>query len=89
MGMFVVLHLIAHHLSSPAFRLLVAKSSNYAEIAAASTVIQNILNECEMHRAYCAKWGVTLEELEGLEAKESQATTAYGAFIIDMGLQGA
>lgn len=39
-----------------------------------------------MHRAYCAQWGVTEEELN--TTSESPATTAYGAFILDTGLQG-
>lgn len=42
-----------------------------------------------MHRSYCVKWGITPDELEGKGAKESEATTAYGAFIMDCGLQGA
>ena len=39
-----------------------------------------------MHRSYCALWGVTEEELN--TTPESPATTAYGAFILDTGLQG-
>ena len=40
-----------------------------------------------MHVAYCAEFGVTLEELEA--TPEAPATMAYGAFLIDVGLQGA
>ena len=40
-----------------------------------------------MHVAYCEQFGVTLEELE--RTPESPATIAYGAFLIDVGLQGA
>lgn len=39
-----------------------------------------------LHRAYCAQWGITEEELN--TTPEAPATTAYGAFILDTGLRG-
>ena len=39
-----------------------------------------------MHKAYCASWGIDEFELE--TAPESPATTAYGAYLLDSGLQG-
>ena len=39
-----------------------------------------------MHASFFAQWGTSPRELERIP--ESPATTAYGAFLIDMGLQG-
>ena len=36
---------------------------------------------------YCAEWGITADELNS--TPESPALTAYGAFLIDIGMQGA
>lgn len=46
----------------------------------------NIAAETKMHVSYCAGFGISLEELES--TPESPATTAYGAFLLDIGLQG-
>ena len=66
--------------------LLAAKSSTFPAIKAATDTIINVVNEVNTHKGFCAKWGVTEEEL--LSTPESAATTAYGAFILDVGLQG-
>ena len=47
----------------------------------------HIAAETTMHMSYCGQFGVTLEELE--TTPESPATMAYGAFLLDIGLQGA
>lgn len=39
-----------------------------------------------MHVGYCAEWGITADELNS--TIESPALTAYGAFLIDVGIQG-
>jgi hydroxymethylpyrimidine/phosphomethylpyrimidine kinase len=39
-----------------------------------------------MHTSFFARWGTSFQDLE--RTPESSATTAYGAFLIDMGLQG-
>ena len=39
-----------------------------------------------MHASFFAQWGTSPRDLERIP--ESPATTAYGAFLIDMGLQG-
>lgn len=67
--------------------LLVAKSSVDAEFAAAAETVLAIVKEHKMHISYCAQWGVDLAELE--RTPESPACTAYGAYIMDIGLQGA
>ena len=49
--------------------------------------VQNILHEVSTnHKAFCVQWGVSEKELEG--TPESTATTAYGAYIMDIGFQG-
>jgi hydroxymethylpyrimidine/phosphomethylpyrimidine kinase / thiaminase len=55
-------------------------------MAAAETVL-SIAKESKMHVAFSAQWGVDLAELEC--TPESPACTAYGAYIMDVGLQGA
>lgn len=67
--------------------LLVAKSSTYAEFAAAAEVVLSIVKEHNMHVSFCAQWGVDLAELEN--TPESPACTAYGAYIMDVGMKGA
>ncbi|KAI6111233.1 Phosphomethylpyrimidine kinase-domain-containing protein [Pisolithus sp. B1] len=69
-----------------AHALLAAKSDSFAPILAATHVVSHIAKESSMHTSYCAQWGITKEELES--TPESSTTTAYGAFLLDTGLQG-
>ncbi|KAG8217117.1 Ribokinase-like protein [Butyriboletus roseoflavus] len=69
-----------------AYALLATKSDDFASISSAAKVMLQIETESSMHISYCAKFDVTLEELE--TTPESPATTAYGAYLISMGLQG-
>ncbi|KAI6046757.1 Phosphomethylpyrimidine kinase-domain-containing protein [Pisolithus marmoratus] len=69
-----------------AHALLAAKSDNFAPILAATHIVLHIAKESSMHTSYCAQWGITKEELES--TPESSTTTAYGAFLLDTGLQG-
>ncbi|KAI6124029.1 Phosphomethylpyrimidine kinase-domain-containing protein [Pisolithus croceorrhizus] len=69
-----------------AHALLAAKSDNFAPILAATHIVLHIAKESSMHTSYCAQWGITKEELES--TPESSTTTAYGAFLLDAGLQG-
>ena len=64
-----------------------AKSSTYAEFAAAAEVVLSIVKEHNMHVSFCAQWGVDLAELES--TPESSACTAYGSYIMDVGMMGA
>ncbi|KAH0830165.1 Phosphomethylpyrimidine kinase-domain-containing protein [Lanmaoa asiatica] len=66
--------------------LLAAKSHDFAPISSSTKVVLHILAESSMHVFFCSQFGVALEELE--TTPESPATMAYGAFLIDMGLQG-
>lgn len=56
-------------------------------MATAMQSVQGVLHEVSTnHKAFCARWGVTERELE--DTPESTATTAYGAYIMDVGFQG-
>ena len=46
----------------------------------------DVLHEIGTHRAFCETFDVTLEELE--KTPEATQTTAYGAYIVNIGLQG-
>ncbi|TDL18514.1 heme oxygenase-like protein [Rickenella mellea] len=70
-----------------AYGLLLAKSRSYAMITSAASTIQNVLREVStMHKVFCKEWSITSEELES--SPESPATTAYGAYLLDVGLHG-
>ncbi|ETW85143.1 hypothetical protein HETIRDRAFT_470181 [Heterobasidion irregulare TC 32-1] len=71
---------------SRAYALLAAKSPDYVAIRASAEIMLHVVRESTMHRSYCEKWGVTPEQLDS--TAESAACTAYGAYIMDMGLQG-
>ncbi|KAK7040259.1 trifunctional hydroxymethylpyrimidine kinase/phosphomethylpyrimidine kinase/thiaminase [Paramarasmius palmivorus] len=69
-----------------AYGLLVAKSSTFSQIASAAQTILNILNEIGTHKTFCARFGVSEEELDNTE--EGLATSAYGAYLINTGIEG-
>ncbi|KAI0933434.1 hypothetical protein AcV5_005581 [Taiwanofungus camphoratus] len=69
-----------------AYGLLAAKSSTFTSIHSATSTIINVINEVSMHQSYCTQWGISEEELKA--TPESPATTAYGAYLLDTGLQG-
>ena len=64
-----------------------AKSTSYTAIAAAMQSVHDVLHEISTtHETFCTQWGVSQKGLE--ETPESTATTAYGAYMLDIGLQG-
>ncbi|KAF9460881.1 Phosphomethylpyrimidine kinase-domain-containing protein [Collybia nuda] len=69
-----------------AYALLAAKSSTFTAIESATTTILNVISEIATHKSFCNTFGITNEELE--DTPEAPATTAYGAYLIDVGLQG-
>ncbi|KZT18824.1 hypothetical protein NEOLEDRAFT_1079281 [Neolentinus lepideus HHB14362 ss-1] len=69
-----------------AYALLGAKSPSFPAIHASAQTMLNVVTEVKTHASFCAQWGVSRKELE--ITPESPATTAYGAFIMDTGLQG-
>jgi len=68
-------------------RLLVGKSTHLNIITNSTQTILNVLQEINNHKEFCAKFGITQKDLEN--TPEAAATTAYGAYILDVGLQGA
>jgi hydroxymethylpyrimidine/phosphomethylpyrimidine kinase len=66
--------------------LLAAKSSTFPHIDSATQTILNVLREISTHRAFCAEFGVSADELE--QTREASATSAYGGYLMDVGLQG-
>jgi hydroxymethylpyrimidine/phosphomethylpyrimidine kinase / thiaminase len=68
-------------------RLLASKSCAYSDLGAAAETILAIVKEHKMHILFSATWGIDLAELESTQ--ESPACTAYGSYIMDVGLQGA
>uniref|UniRef100_A0A8H7Y4U1 Uncharacterized protein n=1 Tax=Psilocybe cubensis TaxID=181762 RepID=A0A8H7Y4U1_PSICU len=69
-----------------AYGLLAAKSTSFGWIRSATETILNVLHEIGNHKTYCSTFGITEAELES--TPESAATTSYGAYIMDVGLQG-
>ncbi|KAF8872670.1 Phosphomethylpyrimidine kinase-domain-containing protein [Gymnopilus junonius] len=69
-----------------AYGLLSAKSTSWGAIQSSTQTILNILHEIENHKASCLNFHITEGELD--RTPEAAATTAYGAFILDIGLQG-
>ncbi|KIY68605.1 hypothetical protein CYLTODRAFT_395117 [Cylindrobasidium torrendii FP15055 ss-10] len=69
-----------------AYGLLAAKSTTFSAIGSATQTILNVLFEIKNHTAFCASFGITQADLESTE--ESPACTAYGAFLLDIGMQG-
>lgn len=66
--------------------MLALKSNSFADIGASALIIQHIARESKMHESYCATWGIT--PLSLALTREASATTAYGAYILDVGLKG-
>lgn len=48
--------------------------------------MQHIVLESSMHESYCLSWDIHPAAL--LSTEESAATTAYGAYILDVGTKG-
>ena len=67
-------------------RLVAAKSRDYPGLAGAADVSKNVLVEVESQKGTFADWGISLEEVEN--TPESIATTAYGGYLLDVGIHG-
>lgn len=62
------------------------KSRNLADIKDATGALQAIVHETELHRRLTARWGITEEELDA--AEEKQTTVAYTRYVLDTGMSG-
>ncbi|KAF9787316.1 Phosphomethylpyrimidine kinase-domain-containing protein [Thelephora terrestris] len=70
-----------------AYALMAAKSTSFTTMTAATQSVGDVLNFISTnHKELCIRWGVSEKELQ--ETPESAATTAYGAYIMDIGFQG-
>lgn len=56
------------------------------EIAANAAIVVHIAKESQLHLDYCAKWGVTEEDV--LNTPESVYNAAYTRFVLDKGASG-
>ena len=70
-----------------AYGLAAYKADTLAEIREASAGLKALVEvEMDLHRAYCADWGIAEDALEAVEA--DGATLAYTAYVLERGLAG-
>ena len=70
-----------------AYGLAAYKADSLAEIREASAGLKTLVEvEMDLHRAYCAEWGLEEAALEAVEA--DGATLAYTAYVLERGLAG-
>ncbi|KZS98826.1 hypothetical protein SISNIDRAFT_447652 [Sistotremastrum niveocremeum HHB9708] len=69
-----------------AYGLLGAKAQSFTTISSAAGIMNNIAEESKMHKAFCESWGITEKELT--VGEESSATSAYGGYLLNIGLMG-
>ena len=70
-----------------AYGLAAYKADTLAEIRAASDGLKALVEvEMDLHRAYCAEWGIAEAALEAVEP--DGATLAYTAYVLERGLAG-
>lgn len=56
------------------------------EIAASAAIITHIADESKLHIEYCAKFGITKEEV--LNTQESVFNSAYTRYVLEKGTSG-
>lgn len=71
---------------SRAWALAAYKSRTITDIRAAQEGLAGILNETELHIAFCKRWGITKSSLE--KTQEHPSTVAYTRFVLDCGAAG-
>ena len=70
-----------------AYGLAAYKADTLAEIREASAGLKALVEvEMDLHRAYCADWGIAEDALDEVEA--DGATLAYTAYVLERGLAG-
>ena len=70
-----------------AYGLAAYKADSLAEIRAAAGGLKALVEvEMDLHRAYCAEWGIADAALEAVEA--DSATLAYTAYVLERGHAG-
>ena len=66
--------------------LLAAKSTSFLGVESSAQAILNILQEIQTHRTLCESFCINYQELEN--TPEATTTTAYGSYLITVGLEG-
>ncbi|KAL2400994.1 Hydroxymethylpyrimidine/phosphomethylpyrimidine kinase THI21 [Exophiala dermatitidis] len=61
------------------------KSRNMADISASAHIILHIEREMALHLGYCAEFGISKQDLEHPNRKESLACVAYSRYVLDVG----
>ncbi|KAF9550642.1 hypothetical protein EC957_011957 [Mortierella hygrophila] len=62
------------------------KARTMAESKAFAEIVVHIADESKLHIDYCAKWGITYEEM--VNTPESMANVAYTRYVLDIGMTG-
>ncbi|KAG0242122.1 hypothetical protein BGX31_000589 [Mortierella sp. GBA43] len=62
------------------------KARTMAESKAFAEIVVHIAKESKLHIDYCAKWGITYEEM--ISTPESMANVAYTRYVLDIGMTG-
>ncbi|KAF9149626.1 hypothetical protein BG015_008574 [Linnemannia schmuckeri] len=62
------------------------KARTMAESKAFADIVVHIADESKLHIDYCAKWGITYEEM--VNTPESMANVAYTRYVLDIGMTG-
>ncbi|GJJ75749.1 hydroxymethylpyrimidine/phosphomethylpyrimidine kinase / thiaminase [Entomortierella parvispora] len=62
------------------------KARTMAESQAFAEIVVHIAHESKLHVDYCAKWGITYEEM--VRTPESMANVAYTRYVLDIGMTG-
>ncbi|KAF9335313.1 hypothetical protein BG006_000380 [Podila minutissima] len=62
------------------------KARTMEESKAFAEIVVHIADESKLHIDYCAKWGITYEEI--VNTPESMANVAYTRYVLDIGMTG-
>ncbi|KAG0072367.1 hypothetical protein BGZ92_004070 [Podila epicladia] len=62
------------------------KARTMEESKAFAEIVVHIADESKLHIDYCAKWGITYEEM--VNTPESMANVAYTRYVLDIGMTG-
>ncbi|KAF8988797.1 hypothetical protein BGZ52_000751 [Haplosporangium bisporale] len=62
------------------------KAQTMEESKAFAEIVVHIAHESKLHIDYCARWGITYEEI--INTPESMANVAYTRYVLDIGMTG-
>ncbi|QEY24629.1 thiaminase II [Neisseria animalis] len=69
------------------FALAMYKSENFTQMQTARDSLNAVLDEIQLHIAFCREWGIGEAEL--FAEQESSALIAYTRYVLDCGLTGS